>query len=408
MKTIIPVLFLSLCLPVAAQSEVHMPNPMEGLTRQQQLTLKNQALDFFKAVRPAVSRAARSTVILSYRGKPISYGTVLQSPRSQSPVILTKWSEISSSYKRLIVIDSHGKHDDTSLLGIYPEHDLAVLSTELKLTPLRGATHSNPSPGEFIALASPSGDALSLGVVSVKARSLRETDKAYLGVLMDFEQANQHGTPLEKVVPESPAASAGLRPGDVVTAIDRKEIKGALEMRNTLQKLVPGSEILVSYRRNQQPRQTKVKLGSRPADLDPRRIPQKRLDQMQRMGTVPNRVRQDFPMVIQSDLPIQADETPRNRLDNHTNECGGPVVDLKGRFVGTVIARGSRIKTFIIPADTLEQLLKTPPEQRPQSRGPLLLQRGPDSNPPLRPLRRLFGPRNSRQGQPPKAIPLDE
>ena len=70
---------------------------------------------------------------------------------------------------------------------------------------------------------------------------------------------------------------------------------------------------------------------------------------MQRMGTTPSRVGTDFPSVIQSDMAIDS------------NDMGAPVVDLDGKLVGITIARGSRIKTFIIPAKTLIKVLAFDP-----------------------------------------------
>lgn len=408
MTKLCSILLLALSLQVSAQRAVRMPDPLESLTRQQKNVLNNQANDFYSAATPAVTQAAKSTVTLSYRGIMVSYGTVVKSPITGKNVILTKWSEIAHKYKRLLVTTSSGKYHQASLIGIYPEHDLAMLETELKLTPLNLQLNHSPRLGEFIALAGPQGQVLSLGVISVQERSLRESDKAYLGVLMDFDQSTPLGTPLERVVPESPAAAAGLRQGDIVTAIDQKPIKGALEMRNTLQKLIPGSEVHVSYRRGKSEKNTRVRLGSRPRELDPRRIPQKRMNEMQQMGAVPNRVRQDFPNVIQSDLPIQPDETPENPSDNYTNECGGPVVDLNGRTVGIVIARGSRIKTFIIPTSTIQQLLSQPPSVLKNTRYEDLSAANSRTTRHSLNGRDLQPGPNSLRKLPPRAIPLNE
>ncbi len=361
MKYLFTIFLLALTLPTYAQKGIQMPNPLDSLSKKQKFTLSNQANQFLSAARPAVTQAAKSTVTISYRGTRISYGTVVTSPLTLKNVILTKWSEIANMRHQLIVTTPQGKYNRARLIGIYPEYDLALLETEARLTPLNLKYAAIPKLGEFIALANPRGRVQSLGVVSVKARSLRETDKAYLGVLMDFRNTNPFGIPLDQVVARSPADRAGLRPGDILISVDHQKIKGAMEMRNTLQKLMPGSRVLVHYRRGNQKLTTTVHLGSRPQELDASRISQKRMDTMQRMGTVPSDIRHNFPSVIQSDMRVQLDETPENQHDNFTNECGGPVVDLNGRVVGLVIARGSRIKTFIVPTSTLQQILRTQP-----------------------------------------------
>lgn len=401
---ITPIIILALSLHASAQRTMQMPDPLAALTPAQKKSLRTQAQQFFDAAKPAVTKASKSTVTLSYRAQRVAYGTVVQSPIKAQNVILTKWSEISKYHRRLVVTTPSRNYNQAHLIGVYPEHDLAMLQTDAKLTPIDLKASSSPRLGEFIALASPSGDVLSLGVISVESRSLRETDKAFLGVKMDFKNSNQHGTPLERVVPESPASRAGLRQGDIVTSIDRQSVQGAMEMRNTLQKLIPGSNITINYRRAEKKLSTQVRLGSRPKELDASRIPQKRMDKMQRMGAVLSQVRYDFPDVIQSDMPIQPDETPDNPLDNFTNECGGPVVDLDGKVVGLVIARGSRIKTFIIPTTTIAQILKTPPSIKSNAPNQSKLNITSRGSSPSINRKRL----PSSQKIPPRAIPLDE
>jgi len=386
MKYLITSLILALTLSAFTQREMEMLNPLDSLTNQQKATLAIQEQQFLNAARPAVTEASKSTVIISYRGTRLSYGTVVKYPLTGQNVILTKWSEIANVRHNLIVTKPNGKYNRTAVIGIYPEYDIAVLDTDATLTPLNLNKAATPHLGDFIVLANPSGRVQSLGVVSVNARSLRETDKAYLGVLMDFSNSNHMGIPLGQVIAQSPADHAGLRPGDLVVAVDNKAIKGSMEMSNILQKLVPGSNVLVRYRRGNQTRTTNVILGSRPRELDASRVPKKRLDQMQRMGAVPNQIRTDFPSVIQSDMPIQPNDTPDDPRDDFTNECGGPVVDLDGNVVGLLIARGSRIKTFIIPTFTLQQLLRTQPAH----------------------LQRTRPRAQTARHTPPRAIPVDE
>ena len=84
---------------------------------------------------------------------------------------------------------SEGKAFAATLAGVYPDHDLALLDydvSDAELTPL-DLSQAAPLPlGSFILMANPDGNVESLGVVSVESRSLRDGDKAYLGVMMDF------------------------------------------------------------------------------------------------------------------------------------------------------------------------------------------------------------------------------
>jgi len=354
------ILSLAFITHTFAQNSVYQPNPIQSLTPKQRATLAIQGQAFRNAAQPAVKEAAKSTVIISFRGYRLSFGTVVTSPLTSRPIILSKWSEIARFRNHLVVSTPQGKYARARVVGVYPTYDLAVLTTDLKLTPINLLHSSSPQLGDFIALANPDGTVHSLGVVSVKSRSLRDSDKAFLGVLMDFENPNQHGIPLSEVVPNSPADHAGLQPGDIVISINNRKIKSSAELKNALVRLVPGSDALLKFRRGKDQFTTSVHLASRPKELDPRRVPPARLRQMQRMGTIPNQVKQDFPNVIQSDMKIQVDETPNDPRDDASNDCGGPVVDLDGKLVGLAIARGSRIKTFIIPTNVIRYLITKP------------------------------------------------
>ncbi|MBK1830999.1 PDZ domain-containing protein [Verrucomicrobiaceae bacterium R5-34] len=337
---------LALTLHASAQSGLRMPNPLDTLNPAERRLLSTQADQFFNAVKPAVNTAAQSTVNVTFRGKRIALGTAI----SEDGEILSKWSEVAAASQHLVIITADGSQHAAIVTGVYPEHDLAIIKTDAKLTPVQWAKQAAPELGDFIALANPAGEAEGLGVVSVKPRSLRERDKAYLGVMMDFTVAGEGGIPLTRVMPDSGAFKAGLKDGDVVVAIDDRKINGAMEMRNLLQRLVPGSEIKVRYRRGDAEHNAMVHLGSRADNDSIRRVPQARMSKMQRMGAIPSKVRENFPSVIQSDMAIEP------------NDAGGPVVDLEGRVIGVSIARGSRIKTFIIPTTTVLDVLATKPE----------------------------------------------
>jgi len=340
--------------PCLAQHAIRMPDPLANLTRFEKKELRDQAASFFHAAQPAITSAARSMVSIGHGDRRMAYGTVVMTPGSSKPAILTKWSEVKNNHTQLIVRSANGDPLFTSVSGVYPEHDLALLRVHTPgaaLIPLDLNKAAAPGLGSFVMLARPGGEVEELGVVSVQTRSLREGDKAYLGVMLNFATAERDGVALDRVVPGSAAQKAGLRKGDVITSVDRGRIKGAVEMRNLLQKLTPGSKIVVTYMRANRQKRTTVQLGSLAENKSIRRVPRERMEIMQRMGAIPSEVRSNFPSVIQSDMPIEP------------NDTGAPVTDLDGNLVGISIARGSRIKTFIIPTETIREVLTSPPLQ---------------------------------------------
>jgi S1-C subfamily serine protease len=365
-----------------------MPDPFAGLSWHEKRELKNQASGFFSASKPVVAEAAKSTVSIYHQGGRICYGTVVMSGSSPQPLILTKWSEIKKASNRLVVMTSEGKAFAATIAGVYPDHDLALLDYDVndaELTPLDLSQAAPLTLGSFILMANPDGSVESLGVVSVESRSLRDMDKAYLGVMMDPVK-EQEGIALREIMPGSAAAKAGLRAGDIILAVDKEDMTGLMEMKTLLQRLQPGSEIIVSYKRGNVRKKTKVELGSLSENPTIPRFPQKRMDIMERMGAIRSDIRTNFPSVVQSDMPIYPTDT------------GAPITDLDGKIAGIAIARGSRIKTYIIPTSTIKKLLTKAPQTISHVQAELAKRGVTESNSqaenPLELVRRLLGKPN--------------
>ena len=239
------------------------------------------------------------------------------------------------------------------------------------LRPVRWSSES-PALGSFLAASQPDGRPAAFGVVSVLERNLRETDTAFLGVIgtMGFKGT---GVRIEQVTPDSGAASAGLKPGEVILKVGDRPVSGLMELKNSLVGLNPGSKVTIRVRSGDKERDVDVLLGNRP-DLP--NFPGQRLQQMERMGGAISRVRDSFTRVIQSDM------RPR------PNQIGGPVADLQGRVIGITLARADRTRSFIMPSAAVQKLLETAP------RDPSLAQvRKPDDQQAAIPVRGMGVPR---------------
>ena len=206
-----------------------------------------------------------------------------------------------------------------------------------------------PEVGALIVASGAADQALAMGVVSVKPRSLRENDRGFLGVVMDMNDRKEGGVLLKGVEPGSAAFRAGLLRGDVILTIDGKAVTNLLEMRNFLQQQVPGDEITISYERDGiVSAGVEVVLGARKGIPQVRRS---RMNVMKRMGGKINSVSEGFPPVLQSDIQVDS------------QFCGAPIIDLNGDFVGVVVAKASRIKTYILEGDKLAELLESVPDR---------------------------------------------
>ncbi len=301
-----------------------------------------QTDEFNKALSPTLTESAKSTVRIWSGRTRLAYGTVI----GDGHKVLAKLSEVARGVGNLNIEPSNGEVVTANIAGIYNDEDLAVLEfTGTAMTPVKWSTDP-VKLGSFLVAPQPSGRPAGFGVVSVLERNLRDTDQAYLGVI-GFMNYNGPGVKIQDVAAESGAATAGLRPGNVILKVGERPISGIMELKNSLAGLNPGSKVKLAVLADDQGKTLEVLLGNRP-NLP--KFPGDRLQLMEQMGGRISRVRDSFSRVIQSDMRLQPDQV------------GGPVVDLKGHVVGISMARAGRTSSYIMPAAAVENLLKKEPE----------------------------------------------
>jgi len=328
-------LTISAALAVTAFAEIPLLRPEE------KAAVEMQTDSFNNSITPVVREAAKSTVRIWSGNRRLAYGTVV----GDGSRILTKWSELARA-GTLRVEAAGSELRAVKLEGVYAGEDLALLSIEGEpLIPVKWFFES-PALGRFLAAPQPDGRPAAFGVVSVLERNLRQTDQAYLGVLgdPDFEGP---GVKIAEIQPESGAAAAGLRAGDVILRVHERPVTGLFELKNALSGISPGQTITILANVNGSEKSFDILLGNRP------RLPQfpgARLQQMERMGGQISRVNDSFSRVIQTDMRPKP------------NQIGGPVVDLQGRVIGITMARAGRTRSYVMPATSVVELLRKAPE----------------------------------------------
>jgi serine protease Do len=104
-----------------------------------------------------------------------------------------------------------------------------------------------------------------------------KVSRGYIGVsLQDLTpELGQHfgvkdskGAVIADVTPDGPGAKAGLKQGDVITAIDGKKVGGSDDLTMDVISHEPGSTVTLDVVRNGQPTTVKVTLGQRPGGVD--------------------------------------------------------------------------------------------------------------------------------------------
>lgn len=306
--------------------------------------LTKQVTELYEALREPVAKVVQGTVEVRVWKKRVCYGTVVAKEQ-----VLVKWSEVKRDIRSLSCRTSKGEWLPATLIGIYRTPDLALLRVKgLKAQPLElKHTGEDLRLGTFLALARPDGEAQAMGVVSVAPRSLRESDRAFLGIEMDLTHEGP-GVRVRGVSEGTAADRAKLKSGDVITKVMGKGVNGSFELSTMLQRLKPGDVITVNFKREEDDKEVKVELGERSV----RRISSLRMERMNNLGGHRySAVREGFRDVIQSDMQLDPED------------CGAPVIDLDGEVIGIALARAGRIKTFIMPAAAVAKLLEREPDQ---------------------------------------------
>jgi serine protease Do len=123
---------------------------------------------------------------------------------------------------------------------------------------------------ENIGFAIPADTAVSVADQLIKNG---EAVHPYLGVYVSdltqetarrFQSSVDSGALVEKVQPGGPAADAGIRRGDVVTALGSQEIRSSGDLISALRNYQPGDTVKLTILRNGEKSQLQVNLGESP------------------------------------------------------------------------------------------------------------------------------------------------
>jgi putative serine protease PepD len=92
-----------------------------------------------------------------------------------------------------------------------------------------------------------------------------KAEHAFLGVVLQDSTSSSGGAALQQVRAGTPAAAAGLRAGDVITALGGKSISSASQLRSAINAHQPGDTVQLTYTRGGTSHTANVKLTSRPS-----------------------------------------------------------------------------------------------------------------------------------------------
>lgn len=274
-----------------------------------------------------------SAVIYDGR-KEIAYGIVITADGH----ILTKASEVEGVGQIDVRVDKES-FKDAKVVMTDPRWDVALLKIDATdLTPIVWAPDSKLPRGTWVVangVTSRMNRRVLVGIISADAREIPPEGGAVLGVTL---KESKKGLSVEEVSKDSGAEKAGMKKGDILTAIAGKPVKEIAALSKIVGEMKAGTDVKVTLLRDGNETELDVKLSAR-GDLFREAS---RNDQMS--GDFSNR-RSGFPRIIQHDIFGAGSRT-----------MGGPVLDLEGRAVGMNIARANRAETFAIPVEELREL----------------------------------------------------
>ena len=90
-------------------------------------------------------------------------------------------------------------------------------------------------------------------------------EPGYLGLIADDKQEHNAGARLKEVIPDGPAAQAGLQQDDLLTSVNGKPIHSLDDMASVLQQLPAGAKVTFEIQRDGKSQTAVVTLGKRPS-----------------------------------------------------------------------------------------------------------------------------------------------
>ena len=111
-------------------------------------------------------------------------------------------------------------------------------------------------------------------------------NKAYLGVYLEAHP--NKGVELKKVIENSPAEKAGLKDGDIITAINGREVSSALDVKKALKNFAAGDRVSIAYKRQNQV------FTSRNSKNKPGTVPKMETGQIIRKFVMNDTMKEDF------------------------------------------------------------------------------------------------------------------
>jgi len=318
------VVALSIEIETAGADDSGMP---QWLVQRMALRTSNRrdSAEMMAICKPLTKDAAQSVVQIVADAKPVALGAIV----SADGYVLTKRSELTVDPIRVRLAD--GRLLPARVAAVRRRNDLALLrieDVEASLPVIKFVDEPTPVGSFLISVGRGGNGTLGLGVISVSARRVEHNGK--LGIVFS---RRQNDATVQQVLNASGADTAGVVPGDQIVAVNGRNQSDRESVMRMLRDLFPGESARLTILRGGETLNLEAKIQ----DLG---LMQESENDSKVNGQRSTRL-SGFEYVTQHDTVLDP------------NECGGPVVDSKGRCIGINIARAGRVVSYALPASSI-------------------------------------------------------
>jgi serine protease Do len=286
--------------------------------------------EILAAFSPVSAAATNSIVEVNVDGDAVALGTVVDA----EGLVLTKASEIKPG--KLTCWLATGREVPAVQLGVDYDEDVALLRVSADgLKPVRWAS-GKAVIGQWAITPALAETPQAVGIISALSRRI-QPGRAFIGVRWSPEISVPK---VEGLMPGLGAEQAGIKPGDVIVAVNNELVTTVTRIAEILRTMREGQSVHLKLEREGKPFEVDVKLM----------IPKWEEYSLRRNSSMAgdtSRRAEGFDQVIEHDTVVPP------------WLCGGPVMDLEGEAMGINIARASRVATYALPAELVQQILAT-------------------------------------------------
>lgn len=288
-----------------------------------------------RAFAPIAAATRHSVVKLDVDGNTVALGAVIDA----RGLALTKASEIKPG--RLTCWIAGGKEVAAEVLAVDEESDVALVKVHATgLKPVQWAV-GEVVVGQWAITPGIEPTPQAVGIISVPPRKILHK-RALIGVQLDFNASTAR---IAQLMPGFGAEKAGLKPGDVILAVNDTPVNSREELTATLRNYREGQTVKLRVQRDQEAFDAHVQMTAPRVETTGRGLD--RQERMNRFGSELSERAEGFELALQHDTVL------------HAWQCGGPLVNLDGKAIGLNIARAGRVATYALPAMLVRQIADT-------------------------------------------------